>query len=236
MKSHILNYNVLILGGESEIGYQLYNLFKKKNFKVLLSSKKKNNKNNFFYLNYNNLKILKKNLKKKINKSKFDYVLFLAAITDSSKQINNYKCTFGNLNLENFNKILEINCFAPVKIFEILKKNNFLNNNAKIIFFSSLAGSITNRGQLKHNKPFGNILYRVSKAALNCAVKNISYDFSHENIIISIHPGYVRTKNGGMKADISVKHASNKIFKTITSLTKIDNGTFLNYKGNKIKW
>ena len=82
---------------------------------------------------------------------------------------------------------------------ENIKKKNFLKKNSKIIFFSSLAGSITKRGNLKHNKPFGNMIYRMSKSALNCGVKNLSYDFQKEHIIISLHPGFVKTKNGGVR-------------------------------------
>ena len=228
--------NVLLLGIDSEIGLQLHELFLKKKFKVFASTKMNKSKSNFFYLDYNKLNGFKNIAKKKFKNIKFDYVIFLAAITNSSKQIDNKKCTFGNIDYQNFSKILKINCYSQIKIFEILKMNNFINNNARIIFFSSLAGSITNRGSLKHNKPFGNMIYRVSKAALNCAVKNLSYDFSQNNIIVSLHPGFIKTKRVGQHADLDIKYASNKILKTILSLKKNMNGKFLNYNGSLIKW
>ena len=195
------NKNILILGGDSGLGKYLAKFFIKKKFNVFIShkTKTKKEKKNFFYLDYNRLKKFDLNLKKKINNAKLDYVLFLAAITTGSKQTNNVKGIFGNLELQEFVKFLNINCFAPIKIFEILKKKNFLKKNSKIIFFSSLAGSITKRGNLKHNKPFGNMIYRMSKSALNCGVKNLSYDFQKEHIIISLHPGFVKTKNGGVR-------------------------------------
>jgi NAD(P)-dependent dehydrogenase (short-subunit alcohol dehydrogenase family) len=232
------NYNskVIIFGGDSEIGYRLYELFKKKNYDVIVSTKKIIKNKNFFYLNYSNLKKFNHNLKKITKNRRFDYVLFIAAITNLSNQIDNKKSIFRNLGYKNFKKVLEVNCFAPIKIFEILKKNHLIKPDCKVVFFSSLAGSIGNRGSLKHNKPFGNLIYRISKAALNCGVKNLSYDFSKKNIIISIHPGYVRTKNGGAKADLSINYACRKLFKTITTLTYKNSGKFLNYDGKKIKW
>lgn len=225
---------ILILGADSEIGFQLYKLLIQKKFNVFASSKKK--KKNFFILNYNELNNFKNISKKKFKGIKFDYIFFLAAITNLSKQIDNKKCSFGNINYINFRKIIKINCFSPIKIFEILHKNNFINNKAKIIFFSSLAGSIENRGKLKHNKPFGNIIYRISKAALNCAVKNLSYDFFNKYIIVSMHPGFVRTKKVGRVGDLNIKYASTKILKTIFSLTMKESGFFLNYNGRLIKW
>ena len=42
-------------------------------------------------------------------------------------------------------------------------------------------------------------IYRISKSALNSAVKSISYDLSKTNmIIVALHPGWVRTKSGGL--------------------------------------
>ena len=46
---------------------------------------------------------------------------------------------------------------------------------------------------MAHNKVGGNMIYRISKSALNSAVKSISYDLSKTNmIIVALHPGWVR--------------------------------------------
>ena len=43
---------------------------------------------------------------------------------------------------------------------------------------------------MKHHSPGGNLFYRISKSALNSAMKNISYALSNKNlIIISLDPG-----------------------------------------------
>ena len=118
-----------------------------------------------------------------------------------------------------------------------MMKKKLLNSKAKMIFFSSLAGSIHNRGKLKHNKKGGDLIYRISKAALNVAVKNIAYDFSDTDYsIIAIHPGWVRTRGGDKNADLSIGYVSKKIFDLIYDLKSKDTGKFLNYDGRTIKW
>ena len=230
--------NVLILGADSGIGNGILKKFKKNDFEIFASKRKLNNDKikNFFQFNYlkdfNNKKKIKKNFKD----IKFNYILFLASITPKSKYINNAKCKFGNLDYNNFLKFVTVNCYANLKIFEHLQKQNFLKTNAKIVFFSSMAGSTENRGKLKHNKPFGNIIYRISKAALNNGIKNLSYDFKNKYIIIAMHPGYVKTKSGGKNADYTIGYASQKLYKTIINLSKKDNGKFLDLKGKKIQW
>ena len=225
---------VLIIGGDSDLGKGLIKKFQNRKYEIY-SSTRKNKKNSFF--RYDLKDTTKKNFSiSKTLKKNFDFVLFIAALTTASKEVQNKKCTFGNLEYGNYLKLLTLNCYAPIKTFEYLKLKKFLNKNSKIIFFSSLAGSITNRGHMSHNKPFGNMFYRISKAALNCAVKNLAYDFKKDHIMISIHPGFVRTRSGGKKADLSINYASNKIFKTIVNLKKSDNGKFLDFKGKEILW
>ena len=230
--------NILILGADSGIGNGLFKKFKKNNFEIFASKKKFKKKKikNFFQFDYLRDFDNKKKIKKNLKDIKFNYILFLASITPKSKDINNEKCKFGNLDYNNFLKIVTVNCYANLKIFEHLQKQNFLNTNAKIVFFSSMAGSIENRGKLKHNKPFGNIIYRISKAALNSGIKNLSYDFKNEYTIIAMHPGYVKTKSGGKNADYTIEYASQKLYKTIVNLSKEDNGKFLDLKGKKIQW
>ena len=72
---------------------------------------------------------------------------------------------------------------------------------------------------MAHNKVGGNMIYRISKSALNSAVKSISYDLSKTNmIIVALHPGWVRTKSGGLSADLSIEYSAKKIYELILNL------------------
>ena len=228
---------ILIVGASSGIGKILTRILLKKNFIYATSFKKNLNLKN------NNLKVYKLNLLdiknissfvSNLKKVKFDIILFIAALTPNSK--NNKKSKFGNISEKLFEKFLKINCFSQLKLFELLIKKKKLIKNTRVIFFSSLAGSISMRGNLKHNKKFGNILYRISKSALNSMVKNIAYDFGNKHTIFSLHPGYLKIGSGGRDSDIESNYAISKIIKVILSKKKKLNGKFIDFEGNLIKW
>ncbi len=233
--------NILIIGGTSEIAQKiLTNLNKNNNLKTKLFATY--NDSNIFVKNVNYLKLdlTKENLfKRKINKFKkykFNYVLFAAALTNASNQIKNQYCTFGDLKLKYFDLLLKVNCYSNLKLFEILHQQKMIKKGTKIIFFSSKAASIELRGKLKHNKQFGNVFYRISKSALNSAVKNIYFDFKDKYQVIALHPGHVKTKSGGKNALISADYSSKKIIKLMFKKKDSNNGKFLDLNGKIIKW
>jgi len=233
--------NLLIIGGTSEIAQKILinlnelNSLKTKLFATYNNSNKFIKNVNYLRLDLNN----ERNFEKKINKFKkykFDYILFAAALTHNSNLIKNKFCIFGNLELKYFELMLKINCYSNLKIFEILHKKKMINKGSKIIFFSSKTASTELRGSLKYNKKFGNVFYRISKAALNSAVKNIYFDFKDIYQVNALHPGHVKTKSGGKNALLTSDYASKKIIKLILTKNKINNGKFLDLHGKIIKW
>jgi len=234
-----MNKNILMIGASSGVGKNvLKNLLLDKNCKIYATQYKSkiinSNKNlKTFSLNLSNLKSIK-NFIYNLKNIKFDTVLLVAAVTTNTKNTKNSK--FGNLDKSYFNKFMSINCFGNIKVFESLVKMKKLKKNAKIIFFSSLAGSIEMRGKMKHNKKFGNLFYRISKAALNCAIKNLSYDFKERFTIVALHPGYTSLGSGKNDAVLDKFYVIKTILKTINFLKKRDNGKFINFDGSSIKW
>ena len=232
-----MNKKILIIGGSSGIGMSLIK-------KLLI--------NNQLHVSYNknkinienkNLKILKldlgnlnniKNFVLKLNKIKFDIVLFISAVTPN--KLNNNKSNFRNLYKNYFDKFININCYANLFLFEKLYKKKVFKKNATIIFFSSIAGSIELRGKFKHNKPGGNLFYRISKAALNCVVKNLAYDLKKKLNIIAFHPGYINLGSGKKNATLNSSDVINKISRIIFLIKKKDNGNFLDFDKKRLKW
>ena len=103
--------------------------------------------------------------------------------------------------IEDMVKFGTINCFSYIKLLSEIISQSLIEEDCKICVLSSLAGSSTLRGKLIHNKTGGNLPYRISKAALNCAVKNIAYDLSKlypKLIIFTLHPGWVQTFSTGI--------------------------------------
>lgn len=167
----------------------------------------------------------------------FDIILFVAAHTPNAV-IDDVGVTFGNgLQQEKFKTYFEINTIAPLIIFEKLYSNNCIAQNATIVFFSSRAGSISLRGKLPHNVPGGNLIYRMSKAALNSGIRNIAYDLADEEItVFALHPGWVRTSSGGNKADLDVMEAGKKISDFILKSSRDYHGKFLTLDDNELEW
>lgn len=229
--------NILILGGSSDLGKELVSLYSEKN--NVYTTYNKN-----ILPNRNKLKLVvkfnffsnsdKKIFFKKISNIKFDVIIFIGAITPKKKNKSGF---FKHINYQYFKDMLYANCYFPIKLFQELYLKKKIKNNSKIIFFSSLAGSISNRGKLKHNRPGGDMIYRISKSALNSAIKNLAYDFKiTKMILLSLHPGYVKTKSGGKNADLSVAYSAFKIYNLINRLNIKKSGSFLNYNSKKIKW
>lgn len=130
-----------------------------------------------------------------------------------------------------------INCIAPLCL--IKKLSDQIKNNTKIVFLSARVGSISD------NNLGGWYAYRMSKAALNMMIKNLSIELGRrykESIIMGLHPGTVESKLSAPFVS-HVKHevftpndSARKLIKVIENLKKQDTGKILDYAGNKIEW
>jgi NAD(P)-dependent dehydrogenase (short-subunit alcohol dehydrogenase family) len=101
--------------------------------------------------------------------------------------------------------------------------------NGKFIFIGSIMGSIA------ETQSSSSWTYRVSKAALNMAVKAAAFDYPKATMAV-LHPGWVRTDMGGPNASISVEESAGGMRRVIESLTIKDSGTFWDYAGKKLAW
>src|SRR5439155_18995660 len=147
--------------------------------------------------------------------------------------------TFGNLDVESWLEVFRTNTIAPLKITEALIENVRSSQRKMIVFISSSAGSISERGQLPHHKPGGSYIYRTSKAALNAAAKSLAFDLKTETEGVSVlvlHPGWVRTDSGGTSADLEVAHSVKCMREVIASFSLPESGAFKDYAGRGIGW
>jgi NAD(P)-dependent dehydrogenase (short-subunit alcohol dehydrogenase family) len=101
--------------------------------------------------------------------------------------------------------------------------------HGKFIFISSGMGSI---GDITSS---GGWTYRVSKAALNMAVKAASFDYP-KAIMVVMCPGWVRTAMGGANATLSPEESVQGMLRVIDTLTPADTGTFRNHSGRHLVW
>lgn len=162
-------------------------------------------------------------------------VIFCAADTEFQTFPN--ELLGGNLNSEAFSRALYVNCFAPLRIAQELIKNERLVSHALLLFISSKAGSIELRGHERHHVPGGPAIYRISKAALNCGVRNLAFDLRESTItVVALDPGWVRTNRYSQSAAISSETAARDIANLVQRISPTDSGLFIDRFGNQIPW
>ncbi|XP_066494085.1 C-signal-like [Tiliqua scincoides] len=103
-------------------------------------------------------------------------------------------------------------------------------SKAAIVNISSLAASMED--MLMQDKQPG---YRCSKAALNMLTKCQSLVYPDYGILcVCIHPGWVKTYT--TKAELTVEESTQGIVRVLSTLTEMDNGTFVDWEGRRIPW
>ena len=138
---------------------------------------------------------------------------------------------FGSLDSEAWMKVLRTNTIAPMMVSEAFQRNLSQKTGSKLIMISSRMGSID------HIYRESGIAYRSSKAALNASMKSISFSLKgQETIVVSFHPGWVRTDMGGKEADLSPEESVSNMKRVISGLKPENSGQFLNYDGQIIPW
>jgi NAD(P)-dependent dehydrogenase (short-subunit alcohol dehydrogenase family) len=126
---------------------------------------------------------------------------------------------------------------APIKLTEALLPNVLQSIQKKLVFISSMAGSISLRGSQPHHKTGGPYIYRTSKAALNAAVKAIGFDLRAQGVsVVALHPGWVKTETGGWDAPGDPSESVAAMLPLIDAATPEGNGVFLNVDGTVIGW
>nr|WP_039849636.1 SDR family oxidoreductase [Grimontia indica] len=137
---------------------------------------------------------------------------------------------FGNTDMDEWRKVLEINTIAPLKIAQAFYPHLLAAKGT----FAAVSSKV---GSMAENTSGGGYIYRSSKAALNSVVKSLSNDLSSQGIIaIALHPGWVQTEMGGPNALISAEESAQGLYAVLEGLEAKDSGRFLNYQGQEIPW
>lgn len=145
--------------------------------------------------------------------------------------------TFGKIDLDAWMEVMKVNAMAPIKLTEALLPNVLQSAQKKLVFISSMAGSISLRGSQPHHKTGGPYIYRTSKAALNAAVKAIGFDLRAQGVsVVALHPGWVKTETGGWDAPGDPSESVAAMLPLIDAATPEGNGVFLNVDGTVIGW
>ena len=223
--------NVVIIGANRGIGLELAKEYKNLNFNVIgtsrnplssISLQEEIGLENILPLDIsdsNSIEEFCDSITKK-TKSKIDIFINNAGSRGEKGRIEvpNQKVMLDTINT---------NAIGPTILIKSLKS---ILEKSKIAIITSGMGSIKKTMS-------GDLSYRISKAAVNMAGRNLHMEFKKQkSIILLIHPGWVQTDMGGENADISAQVSAKGIINVISDANQDNSGTFIDYKGDSISW
>jgi NAD(P)-dependent dehydrogenase (short-subunit alcohol dehydrogenase family) len=138
---------------------------------------------------------------------------------------------FGATDYADWENIMRVNVFAPMKMAERFLSHVIASEQKKIITLTSMLGS------MGLNDVGGLYRYRASKAAVNAIMKSMSIDLVDSGVLaVAIHPGWARTDMGGPDAEIDTVTSVEGIRRVIAALSKSDLGHVLAYDGQRLAY
>jgi len=133
-----------------------------------------------------------------------------------------------DLDFDRIRRQFEVNAIAPLRLTQALRSN--LRSGSKVVLITSRMGSIDD------NDSGGMYGYRMSKAALNMAGKNLAHDLRPDGIAIGLfHPGLVATAMTDHRG-ISPDESAHNLLARIDELSMAGSGQFLHADGTPLPW
>jgi NAD(P)-dependent dehydrogenase (short-subunit alcohol dehydrogenase family) len=132
---------------------------------------------------------------------------------------------------EDFDQVMHTNVRGPMQLMPILLPLTDAAHGVLAVVSSKM-------GSIAEMNGTAGWLYRVSKAAVNAALKAASLE-SRGATCIALHPGWVRTDMGGSSAAIDPAHSVSGMRAVIAAAASEHqkfNGAFMQYDGTPIKW
>jgi NAD(P)-dependent dehydrogenase (short-subunit alcohol dehydrogenase family) len=127
-------------------------------------------------------------------------------------------------------EVYRVNAIAPLRIADALAGNLARSDKGVMAFITSGLASLAQADD-------GNLVYRMSKAALNMGVRTLSSGFAPRGIIcVVLSPGWVRTDMGGRNAPVDAPTSVRGMRRVIHRLTRSDSGRFYDYQGKAVPW
>jgi len=146
---------------------------------------------------------------------------------------------FGAVDQETMMDVLRVNTAGPHLLVQACASllrgggadGSAAGNESIVVNVTSQLGSIANTsGGSWHS-------YKASKAALNMCTRLQSGALKSDGVIVvSMHPGWVRTDMGGSNARLSPGESVSGMLDVIADLTPEEAGRFLTYDNNELPW
>jgi NAD(P)-dependent dehydrogenase (short-subunit alcohol dehydrogenase family) len=134
------------------------------------------------------------------------------------------------MDYDGWTETFAVNTIAPLRVAQAFHKNLKDGREKKFIAITSRMGAME-----RHDGKF--FAYRSSKAALNNAMCGLASAWSDDGIIVvSVHPGWVKTDMGGSSAPLKPHESIAGMRNLIGNLKLSDSGKFFDYTGAHLPW
>jgi NAD(P)-dependent dehydrogenase (short-subunit alcohol dehydrogenase family) len=138
---------------------------------------------------------------------------------------------FGELGAKTFEESLRSNVVGPLLLSQALAPLLARGAQAKIVNISSELGSLADTTH------FATPSYAISKAALNMVTRLLAAQLKSDDIVVvSVHPGWVRTDMGGANAPLGAAESIAGVLRVVDALTPAHSGRFLDHRGETMAW
>ena len=128
-------------------------------------------------------------------------------------------------------RVYNVNALGPLRVTRALRPHLRAGIGRKVAHVTSGMGSIGD------NSSGGAYAYRMSKAALNMASRNLANDLRDRDVVsVVFNPGWVQTDMGGPSAPLVVDASVRALVGLIDGLTLAESGSFLNWSGKVYEW
>ena len=143
---------------------------------------------------------------------------------------NTFKQHYGTIDYDVWADVFKTNLFGPVKMAETFLDQIEKGQDKKMVFISSVVGSIAD----DHQKAFA---YATSKTALNKSVALMADILKEREVkVLAMCPGYVKTRMNGGGANLEPDESIKGMLKQIEKLDLESSGSFVRYNGESINW
>jgi NAD(P)-dependent dehydrogenase (short-subunit alcohol dehydrogenase family) len=125
------------------------------------------------------------------------------------------------LDLAKLHEAFNVNAVGALRVTRAMLPLLRKGSGRRVIQMTSLMGSMGD------NTSGGSYAYRMSKAAMNMANRNLAHELDGEGFIcLAVHPGWVRTRMGGAAAPLELGPAVEQILENALDSGRDDSGGF----------
>ena len=125
--------------------------------------------------------------------------------------------------------VFSINALGPLRVAQAILPRLLEAPWKKLVLISSLMGTVSD------NTSGGAWAYRMSKAALNMAGKNLHLDLAPKGVTtLTLNPGWVRTDLGGPSATLTPEESVRGMLAFIQQAQPELSGGFFNHDGKRL--